>query len=87
MIYDYGLPAAAGGRQSAVGVNFGQAAARTWQPVAWRGVSRRTPVSQPSSTSTAQRCPANWRRRRQEDEQQRLGEKPTKPEPRRLDAK
>ena len=23
MIYDYGLPAAAGGRQSAVGVNFG----------------------------------------------------------------
>jgi len=27
MIYDYGLPAAAGGRQSAVGVNFGRAAA------------------------------------------------------------
>ena len=33
MIYDYGLRAAAGGRQSVVGVNFGQAAA-------WRGVSR-----------------------------------------------
>jgi hypothetical protein len=40
VIYDYGLTAAGGGRQPAVGVNFGQAAAWSWQPTAWRGVSR-----------------------------------------------